>query len=433
MGEDHDLFLIYYGEKEEKKKKYQQQANHYHELKGTKFNIIHQVYETHKHIIDKYDYVFIPDDDIFMYYKDICRLFELMFKKKDHDDIYPLWQQTMDTTYITHVGQRFIHNGGAEIFLRSLSKHMNGEVQFRKSICTHPAMYDKNFCDTFPHPVIVGGEKEIADAINDGDTIICWGNVNLNSMELPSPTSCIFNACADVRYQLELCDKYVDYVIACSTQTASAVCYDKPHTIILPGIEVKRLSSKENKFHKRRNLGIEDHDFLVGMIARIDEEKQQFLLVEAMRQLQNKNIKAIFVGDGPKMEYLKSQSPPNCLFVGHQDDIGEWWNILDCYCLLSLREGCPASLFEAMFCKVPIISTQVGSVGDLLDKNNSIIIDDLETLTKAIAKIQNGDNSSMVQSAFDKFFEHGLVEDTAEAWTKIIRKNICLKKMKLHI
>ena len=40
ISEKYDLFLIYYGDNESNKQKYKNQANHYHELKGTKFNIV---------------------------------------------------------------------------------------------------------------------------------------------------------------------------------------------------------------------------------------------------------------------------------------------------------------------------------------------------------------------------------------------------------
>jgi hypothetical protein len=74
---NHDLFLVYYGDNEKNKKKYKKQATHYCELKGTKFNIVHELYNIHKDTIDKYKYIFIPDDDIFMHSRDITKLFEI--------------------------------------------------------------------------------------------------------------------------------------------------------------------------------------------------------------------------------------------------------------------------------------------------------------------------------------------------------------------
>ena len=77
IGENHDLFLVYYGDDEANKNKYESQADHYAELKGTKFNIIFDLYLKYKNTIDQYEYVFIPDDDVFIYSKDIEMLFEI--------------------------------------------------------------------------------------------------------------------------------------------------------------------------------------------------------------------------------------------------------------------------------------------------------------------------------------------------------------------
>lgn len=322
---------------------------------------------------------------------------------------------------ITQVGQRFIHNGGAEIFLRELSKQFVHDITFRQSICTHKHLYEKEFCDTFPHPVIIGGKDEIETAIREGDVIICWGNVNLNSMDLTKPKVCIYNACAETRNQIQTSLNYITHAIACSTKTAHAVCHDVPHTIILPGISTERLTITESRSEKRQKLGIKDTDFLVGMISRIEAQKRQSWLVEAMRRADN-NTKAIFVGDGPMLQELKENSPSNCLFVGHKNDVGNWWNILDCYCLLSTNEGCPAALFEAMYCKVPIISTLVGSAADLLNNENSIIISESEDLQAAIKTIRQRDRTQMVNLAYTKFQKHGEIKKTAYRWMNLIRK-----------
>ena len=145
-------------------------------------------------------------------------------------------------TYITHIGQKFLHNGGAEIFLRDISKlFKNKNFEIRQSICTQKKFYEKEFCETFPHPVIIGDQEEITNAINMGDVILIWGHLRLNEMKLPKPEICIFNACAEVKEQLEGCSNYVTHIIACSTKTASVMCENYAHTVILPGIETKKL------------------------------------------------------------------------------------------------------------------------------------------------------------------------------------------------
>jgi hypothetical protein len=77
IDESHDIFLVYYGNDELKKQRYKKHSDHYDEFKGTKINILYDVYKKHKKIIDKYDYVFVPDDDLSLHGEDIRRLFEI--------------------------------------------------------------------------------------------------------------------------------------------------------------------------------------------------------------------------------------------------------------------------------------------------------------------------------------------------------------------
>jgi hypothetical protein len=69
-----DLLLYYYGDV---KNLYKEDADCYFEKKGTKFNIIADL-----DLANKYEYIFVPDDDLLMDCDDINRLFDLA---KKHD------------------------------------------------------------------------------------------------------------------------------------------------------------------------------------------------------------------------------------------------------------------------------------------------------------------------------------------------------------
>lgn len=74
---DFDIFLVYYGDDDEVAESYRKQSDHFLRCKGTKYNIVHEIYETQKDLLEKYDYVFIPDDDLHMSTILINRVFEL--------------------------------------------------------------------------------------------------------------------------------------------------------------------------------------------------------------------------------------------------------------------------------------------------------------------------------------------------------------------
>lgn len=74
---DFDLFVVYYGKVADK---FCQDGKYYATSKGTKFVILHDIYTRFKEVIDQYDTVFIPDDDMYIETEDINRFFELFNK-----------------------------------------------------------------------------------------------------------------------------------------------------------------------------------------------------------------------------------------------------------------------------------------------------------------------------------------------------------------
>lgn len=64
---DFDLFLVYYGDGSDA---YKYDADYYYRTKGTKFNIVSKL-----DVPEGYDYIFIPDDDLYIKAEDINRLF----------------------------------------------------------------------------------------------------------------------------------------------------------------------------------------------------------------------------------------------------------------------------------------------------------------------------------------------------------------------
>ena len=329
---------------------------------------------------------------------------------------------------ITHISQNFLHNGGAEIFLRDFSTELiKHECFIRQSICVDVNRYNKEFCNTFPHPVIVGGRSEIQKAILNNDVIICWGHIKLNTMNLSKPRLCIFNACAEVPEQIRECDQLITNIIACSNKTANAVALNYHHKVIYPGINTSKFSITEDRKSLRAKLGVEENCFLVGMIARTEFQKRQHWLIDCVNKLQCDNIKAIFVGDGPALQQYKQKGGKNCIFVGHQSDVSNWWNIIDAYCLLSEKEGCSAALFESMYFKVPIISTPVGSAQDFLNDTNSIVVNSESELMSVISSINHKLNlKEMADNCHKTFQIYGSIETTAYEWSKYIK--LCLKK-----
>lgn len=67
-----DSYLIYYGNEVKITK-----STHFIKMKGTKFNILKELYEKNPEFFKQYDYIFVPDDDLHITTQDVNRIFKL--------------------------------------------------------------------------------------------------------------------------------------------------------------------------------------------------------------------------------------------------------------------------------------------------------------------------------------------------------------------
>ncbi|MDJ8926934.1 glycosyltransferase family 4 protein [Clostridium perfringens] len=154
--------------------------------------------------------------------------------------------------------------------------------------------------------------------------------------------------------------------------------------------------SKEKQDAKRKELGLEKDDFIVIMIAELNENKNQIQLIKAIELLKDKypNIKAISVGEGHKFEELQQEInnrglKNNFKLLGFRTDINELINISDIGILLSYREGLPRNIMELMANRKKVIATNVRGCRDLVCNDNigSLVeVGDFEGTAKIIEK-----------------------------------------------
>jgi len=138
---------------------------------------------------------------------------------------------------------------------------------------------------------------------------------------------------------------------------------------LLPFLDVKK-DGKEF----RREIRVRDDEILVGIVGRLTEIKNHkfFLRVAKLCHKKNRKVKFVIIGDGhlrAELERLANKLGINdaVVFAGNRKDIS-FYGGLDILALTSLNEGTPLSLIEAMASGIPVISTMVGGVVDLLGK-----------------------------------------------------------------
>lgn len=160
---------------------------------------------------------------------------------------------------------------------------------------------------------------------------------------------------------------------------AAGIPRDKIRLIPL-GIPLGRLrpearsapTSQERRRQARQRLGISDDSIVVGFVARLVPVKNPALLVRAVARLHqaNSRILLVVVGDGELREEVVATAKDLDLpikMLGWRDDMDQIYPAFDVVALSSRNEGSPVALIEAMAAGVPVASTKVGGVADLLE------------------------------------------------------------------
>ena len=185
---------------------------------------------------------------------------------------------------------------------------------------------------------------------------------------------------------------------------------DKIATVPL-GFDLNRF--REDQVNKRiefrQKHRITDDEVAIGIIGRLVPVKNHDLFLQAIQAVKaktNKKIRAFIVGDGeerPRLEQLTKDLGID--MVGHEEmmtkkatvtftswikNVDEVYAGLDIVALSSLNEGTPVSLIEAQAANKPIVTTNVGGVGDVTIPNKTALLSpskDLEAFSENLLKL----------------------------------------------
>jgi glycosyltransferase involved in cell wall biosynthesis len=151
-------------------------------------------------------------------------------------------------------------------------------------------------------------------------------------------------------------------------------------TSIPTGIDLERFHPGD-RAEARRQTGLSATGPIVGIVATLRSWKGHRDLLEAFAALQRTDATLAIVGDGPQREALGHAVDAlgigaRVIFAGNRDDVAPWLRAFDVFCLPSYaNEGVPQSLMQAMASALPVITTAIGSIPEIVaDGINGLIV-----------------------------------------------------------
>lgn len=179
--------------------------------------------------------------------------------------------------------------------------------------------------------------------------------------------------------------------------------------------------TEERKSLLKRDLKINDNDFIFVFVGRLVGDKGINELIEAFSQLTIYNAKLLLVGpleselDALQIETLKEiEINPNIISVGFQKDVRPYFAISDCLVFPSYREGFPNVVMQAGAMGLPSIVSNINGCNEIIieGENGTIIpVKDSEAIKSAMLKMIEDkefyfklkENSrSMIQSRYEQ-------------------------------
>ena len=175
--------------------------------------------------------------------------------------------------------------------------------------------------------------------------------------------------------------------------------------VINNGIDIDKYSNCSSSFDPkklREELGLQENTKLVGTLGRLTLQKAHHCLIEAAKDIleKDKNVEFIIAGEGPRLQFLQKMTEDYGIsnqfhFLGFRKDAINILRLLDVFVLSSIDEGLPIVLLEAMSLGKPILTTDVGEIPLVIGNySNGIIIKkgDVEQLAIGITRLLGDDN-----------------------------------------
>jgi glycosyltransferase involved in cell wall biosynthesis len=137
----------------------------------------------------------------------------------------------------------------------------------------------------------------------------------------------------------------------------------------IPVDDYRRLPAARALWRKRE--GLEPDAIVFACVGRLEPQKNPLLLLQSFAALNDPRTRLILCGDGSLSEPLAAYTKANGLegrvrFLGKRNDIPECLAASDVFVLSSNWEGNPLAVMEAMAAGLPVISTAVGGVPELV-------------------------------------------------------------------
>lgn len=203
--------------------------------------------------------------------------------------------------------------------------------------------------------------------------------------------------------------------------------------VVHDGIDLSRFSNPSEWLRKTYSIP-KDH-LIVGNTSAITAQKDYGTFLKVVERVVSvrKDVHFFIIGDGHDKAFFEQYVLENGLdefvtFTGFLKNISEVLPSLDIFLFTSQTEGLGTSVLDAMAASLPIVATNAGGVGEIINDNvNGLLysVKDDEGLADGLMKLMNDQDlcSSLVDKAREtvkSFSKEAMTRSTIKVYEEIL-------------
>lgn len=201
--------------------------------------------------------------------------------------------------------------------------------------------------------------------------------------------------------------KYTDALLTINKEDfAASQKFKAKRNYFIHGVGIDTISFRHDdavRLQKRNELGLMQDDIALLSVGELIPRKNHRLVIDAIAGLRNERcfdkLQYYICGTGDLMEeltdYVKSlELEKHIHFLGFRVDVAEIYNAMDIFVFMSLQEGLPVALMEAMASGLPVICSNIRGNTDLVNNMENGILSpiDVKILKKNILTLATNKN-----------------------------------------
>ena len=221
------------------------------------------------------------------------------------------------------------------------------------------------------------------------------------------------------------------------------ICSPEKVTVVPLGFDLQQFHDKgiSERDRIRKEFNIDEDDVAIAIIGRLAPVKNHAFFLNVIQdalEKTTKSIKCFIVGDGPEREFIEGRVKVINEKYNNRVNLTSWisdvasFNAgMDIICLTSKNEGTPVSLIEAQASGIPVITTEVGGVRDILIDGETgyvVPVNDEVLFTKILLELIEDENKRLKMSqngwmfVEDKFHYRTLVKNMTNLYLDLIER-----------